>query len=319
MNPAGVLVVDKPRGVTSRKAAAAAGRLAGASKCGHAGALDPLATGVLVVCLDRATLLSGFLAGGTKEYLVTALLGRETDTYDTDGEVLEERNASGLRREEVEDILGDFTGELEQLPPPYSAVKYKGKPLYYYARAGVGVEPRPRSVKIESVELVSLEFDGVVARLKLEVTCGPGTYVRSLVHDIGARTGTGACVAELRRVRSGDFGLDRSVALDRLESRDIGIEGAIMTMEDATAVWPTVTVDAETALAVSQGKPMLGSWIDGLPDPGGDHLAFRVLNASGRLLALYGPPRPGDEKEIVARPVRVIRPVTLEAGEDEAA
>ena len=319
MTPAGVLVVDKPRGVTSRKTAAAVGRLACASKSGHAGTLDPLATGILVVCLGRATLLARFLAGGTKEYLATAILGLETDTYDTDGKVVGRRDASGLAREEVEEILGDFVGSQEQLPPPYSAVKHKGKPMYAYARAGVSVELRPRRVMIDSIELASLETSGDEAHLAIKVTCGPGTYIRSIVHDIGVRTGTGACIAELRRMRSGTFTLERSVALERLISGEISIAEAMITMEEATSGWPTVAVEGEVALAVGQGKPMQGDWIAGVPERGPDHMNFRVVDASGRLLALYGPPRPDDEQEIVARPVRVIRPVTLGSGEDEAA
>lgn len=319
MTSAGVLVVDKPRGMTSRKAAAAVGRLACASKSGHAGTLDPLATGVLVVCFGRATLLARFLAGGGKEYLATAILGLETDTYDTDGKVVSRRDASGLAREEIEKILGDFVGSQEQLPPPYSAVKYKGKPMYAYARAGVSVEPRPRRVTIDSIELASLETTGDEAHLAIKVACGPGTYIRSIVHDIGVRTGTGACISELRRVRSGAFTLERSVALERLISGEVNIAEAMITMEEATSGWPTVAVEGEAALAVGQGKPMLGDWIPGVPDGGPDHKDFRVVDASGSLLAIYGPPRPNDDQEIVARPVRVIRPVTLEAGEDEAA
>jgi len=207
--PEGVLVLDKPPGITSRQAAATVGRLAGNVKSGHTGTLDPLATGVLVVCLGRATLLTRFLSGGAKEYEAVALLGIDTDTYDVDGAVVQKRDTSGLGLEEIIAVTDDFEGRIQQLPPSFSAVKHKGRPMYQYARAGVDIEQRPRTVNVESVEVTSLSDADNQVRFGIKIICGPGTYVRSLVHDIGERLGCGACVAELRRLRSVFSALNR--------------------------------------------------------------------------------------------------------------
>lgn len=319
MPPVGVLVVDKPSGTTSRKAAAAVGRLAGAEKSGHAGTLDPLATGVLVVCLGRATLLTRFLAGGNKEYQVTALLGVETDTCDTDGRVISTCDACAVDREDVAGSVGRFTGEIEQLAPRFSAVKHNGKPLYKYARAGLEVERKPRRAFVESIEVTSFESGPGGVRAGLRVLCGPGTYVRSLVSDIGTSLGCGASVAELRRLRSGPFGIEGSIELERLFSGDAQVSDVMMTMEEATSWLPSVEVSSEGGLAVSQGKPLRREWLaeDPPQDTAGE--TYRVLDGLGSLLALYGPRRAEDDEDIHGRAIRVLRPSTLGMDKNEAA
>ena len=313
MPPDAILVVDKPRGPTSRQVAEAVRRVAGAGKAGHAGTLDPISTGVLVVCLGRGTLLSGYLAGGGKEYLVSVLMGVETETYDTEGEIIKRGDTGGLSRKEIEETFDRLLGHILQKPPMYSAVKHKGKPLHRYARSGIKVEVEPRLVEVESIELISLVRDGSELRAGLKVVCGPGTYVRSLVHEIGGELGCGACVEELRRTRSGRFSIEGALTLDRLSSAEPEeIAEFITSLEDATDWFPTVVVNDEGALGVGAGKQLLAQWIDeggGGVTPGE---VFRVLDRRGRLLALFGPPRESDGEGIVGRAVRVIRPVTLE-------
>ncbi|MBU4194289.1 MAG: tRNA pseudouridine(55) synthase TruB [Actinobacteria bacterium] len=311
MPPDAILVVDKPRGPTSRQVVLSVRRLTGAGKAGHAGTLDPISTGVLVVCLGRGTLLSGYLAGGGKEYLVSALIGVTTDTYDTEGEITARGDTAGLSAEEIEVSFDSFLGPILQRPPAYSAVKHKGKPLYRYARSGIDVEPEPRLVEVKSIELISFVREEGKLRVGLEVACGPGTYIRSLVHEIGEGLGCGACVEELRRTRSGDFGVEGAPTLDCLSSAGAEeIAGLTTTLEDATGSFPTVVVTDEGALCVGAGKPLVTGWISE-----GDGEAcgtFRVLDRRGRLLALYGPPRDGDGEDISGRAVRIIRPVTLD-------
>ncbi|HEY5531959.1 MAG TPA: tRNA pseudouridine(55) synthase TruB [Candidatus Anoxymicrobiaceae bacterium] len=315
MPPVGVLIVDKPVGITSRKAVSEVGGLAGAARSGHAGTLDPLATGVLVVCLGRATLLSSYLAGGTKVYLVTAILGMVTDSYDLDGAVVAQCDASECRREDIKNAASAFVGTMEQLPPAYSAVKFQGRPLYHYARLGTEVERKPRTVSVDSIDILSMGADEEGVKAGFRITCGPGTYIRSLIHDIGDRLGCGATVSALRRVRSGDFDIDRAIPLERFSSGRFEVADALISMEAATAGFPSATVVLEGELPVRQGKPLELSMLKGPPP---DVNVYRVMSDGGSLLALYGPPRLEDGAEVMGRAVRVIRASTLEMGDDEA-
>jgi tRNA pseudouridine55 synthase len=308
--PDGVLSLNKPGGLTSRQAVALASRIVQASKAGHAGTLDPMATGVLVVCLGRATLLSSYLAQGRKTYVADALLGVETDTYDIEGTVLEQSLPTGVMRGDIEAVLGGFAGRVEQLPPPYSAVRIGGRRLYEYARKGEDVPAVPRVVQIDSVTLVSLRQTERGKVATLEMTCGPGTYVRSLIHDLGALLGCGACASMIERRASGRFEIGRSVTLDDLAEK--GAEACLISIEEATGAMTTVTLRGEAAEEVTMGKPILPG-TDGVPEGAG---VFRVLDEQGRLLALYGPPREDDEG-ILARAVRVLRPHSRD--DDEAA
>lgn len=306
----GVVLVDKPGGITSRSAMVRARNALGVEKAGHAGTLDPLATGLLVVCLGRGTLLSSQLAKGTKVYEVGALFGIETDTYDIEGKVLERCETGALGTDEIERASMRFVGEITQVPPPFSAVKVNGKPLYKYARDGERVEPAPRQVKVESVELVRVDGggdEGVVARFR--IACGPGTYVRSIIHEIGKAIGCGACVRELRRIASGPFLIERAATLEELESPGrTCLETAILSLEEATAGMPTVEVAGEAARAARLGQPLSSDWLPGALTPAAD--VFRVIDPDGKLIALYGRARESDTAEVAARAKRVIRPVS---------
>lgn len=307
-----VLPVDKPAGRTSRQVTGLVAGLAGTRKAGHAGTLDPLATGVLLVCVGRATLLTSYLGSGTRRYRVRALLGVETDTYDIDGSVTATADASGVDAAAVREAAGGLTGRTVQVPPPFSAVRRGGRRLYEYARRGLEPPRVERDITVDAIVVEGLGRGARGPEAVLDVTCGPGTYVRSLVRDIGRSLGCGATVAALRRVRSGEFLVKDCVTLACLEGS--GIEGHALSLEDATAWMPTLRAPEDTALAVSMGKP-LPAGIEGA-----EHLdgVFRVLDPRGRLIALYGPAREGDEDWIAARALRVLRPHN--SGEnDEAA
>ena len=209
----GVLLLDKPTGITSNKALQKVRWLFDANKAGHTGNLDPLATGVLPICFGEATKFSRYLLDADKAYRTTAKLGVITDSGDSDGNVLETRPVGELEREHLLTIINRFVGDIEQLPPMYSALKHNGKPLYEYARAGVEIERKIRTIKIYKIELLDIrdgEFD-------LEVYCSKGTYIRTLVEDIGAILGCGAHVSMLRRIEAGPFPLDQTVTIKQLE------------------------------------------------------------------------------------------------------
>jgi len=316
----GILVVDKPRGITSRQVVTKVAKHIGAEKVGHAGTLDPLATGVLVVCIGRGTLLSRYLSAQGKTYRVDALLGVETDTYDIEGERRGGETTGGLSRGRVQKELQRFKGSIIQEPPPYSAVKHNGKPLYYYARRGLKVEPRPRKVYIESIDVLSFDKGSDVGHLVLEISCGSGTYVRSIVHELGRSLGCGACVFSLRRMDSGDFSEDSAVPLERLLSLDYrGLLEIMVSLEHATRSMPGIVVSAEGELGAAFGKPLRREWISVSSENLERETTFRVLNGEGDLIALYGPPRPDDGPEIKGRARRVLRPLSLVSGKDETA
>ena len=204
MNAFGFLNIDKPAGMTSHDVVALLRRELRLRKLGHAGTLDPLATGVLVLCVGPATRLSEYAMRGVKRYRAGVLAGVSTDTYDTEGQVLEERSASALTRAQVEAALARFRGEIEQLPPMYSAVRQGGRKLYDLARAGQTVERKPRRVCVLELRLV----DCSPPQFTLELACSAGTYVRSLAHDLGQALGTGAHLTALTRNASGTFRLE---------------------------------------------------------------------------------------------------------------
>ena len=209
----GVLLLDKPAGLTSNQALQRAKRLLGARKAGHTGSLDPIATGLLPLCFGEATKLSQFLLDAEKRYRAIFRLGVSTNTYDAEGTVEQVRPVAVSARA-VRRALAEFQGEIEQQPPMYSAVKLGGRPLYELARAGIEVERAPRRVVIHEIVLHGFEGD----RVDVEIACSKGTYVRTLAHDFGERLGCGAHVLELRRLAVGGLSVERAVSLERLEA-----------------------------------------------------------------------------------------------------
>ena len=209
----GILLLDKPAGITSNDALQQVKRIYAAAKAGHTGALDPLATGMLPICLGEATKFSQFLLEADKRYRVVAKLGLRTDTSDADGEVVETRPVN-VTEAALAEALDGFRGTTQQIPSMYSALKYQGKPLYYYAREGIAVPRESRPIHVYELTLVRFEGD----ELELEIHCSKGTYIRTIVDDLGEILGCGAHVAVLRRLSVATYPSERMVTLEQLEA-----------------------------------------------------------------------------------------------------
>lgn len=209
-----VLNLDKPKGITSQEAVTSVKRLFHAKKAGHCGTLDPIATGVLLVCLNEATKISRFLTDLDKEYIARIKLGERTDTFDSEGKVIEKVEGFSFTALEVSKVIRAFQGEIEQTPPMYSAIKKNGTPLYTLARKGITVEREKRLVRINRIDLLYLDLPFVDIR----VQCSKGTYIRSLCNDIGNALGVGGHITELRRISIGHFSDHDSITLEELKT-----------------------------------------------------------------------------------------------------
>jgi tRNA pseudouridine55 synthase len=249
----GVLLLDKAIGISSNKALQEVKRLFNANKAGHSGSLDPLATGLLPVCFGEGTKLCGMLLDDNKRYLVKVLLGVKTDTGDLEGAILEESPVPEFTQAAIMTTLAKFTGEIEQTPPMYSALKLNGKKLYELARAGKTVERKTRCIRIFELDL--LAYDNNV--LELDVYCSKGTYIRSLAEDIGQALGCGATVKELRRVQSGQFAIEQALTLEQLLQLDEErrLRQLIPVDKPLTAL-PAVYLNAEQAERIKFGQSL---------------------------------------------------------------
>jgi tRNA pseudouridine55 synthase len=268
----GVLVVDKPSGVTSHDVVAVARRALGERRIGHTGTLDPLATGVLPLACGRATRLVRFLTASDKEYQATVRFGVTTDSYDSTGT---ETSRSGRQpdRDAVTRALASLTGSYLQTPPAFSAKKVAGRRAYEMARRDQPVELSPVPVAVTSAELVA--FTGDAAQVRL--VCSAGFYVRAFAHSLGELTDTGACLEALRRTRSGEFTLERAVTLEQLSSGGVPAN-ALVPLDRLLAGFPVVTVTDEGSNRVSHGQDVEGS-------PGTSEWV-RLMDGHGRLLAM---------------------------------
>lgn len=208
-----VINLDKPKGITSQEAVLSAKRITRAKKAGHAGTLDPLATGVLLVCINEATKTARFLSDMDKEYIAQVKLGERTDTFDSDGRIIKKVENFSFKEKDAEDVLKMFMGDIRQTPPMYSAIKIGGTPLYKLARKGVSVERSPRLVTVHKIEMT--EFSPPMMEIK--VSCTKGTYIRTLCDDIGEALGSGAHITGLRRTRIGNFSADDSLSFEGLQ------------------------------------------------------------------------------------------------------
>lgn len=259
----GLLVVDKPPGITSHDVVQRVRRWVKQRRVGHLGTLDPLATGVLPLALGEATKLSQLLTHGRKVYRGEILLGIETTTYDREGEQVSHVEGPWPARDALEKALEPFRGAIEQVPPPYSALKRGGEAAYRRARRGEDVQLEPRPVSIYRLELTGYE----PPRLAVEVECSAGTYLRSLAHDLGQSLGTGGHLSSLCRTRSGPFLIEQAVALDDLEGLDPHDAGVVRSMAAATGL-PSFDVDARTARRVGQGVQLGRHEVRGAPPEG---------------------------------------------------
>jgi tRNA pseudouridine55 synthase len=252
----GILNVDKPPGITSHDVVDVVRRISGQRQVGHAGTLDPMATGVLLVCLGKATRVTEYLMAGAKRYRATVVLGAVTDTYDAEGQVLSSGGKTDFSRQEIEAALAGFAGRIEQVPPMYSALKRDGQPLHRLARQGKTVEREPRTVEIHEITLL----DWAAPTLIFEVACSSGTYVRSLAHDLGQRLGSGGHLASLVRLSSGRFTLEEATSLARLEEVfQHGQEADyLLPLDEALLDWPAMIVDLDRARRIVHGQAVAG-------------------------------------------------------------
>jgi tRNA pseudouridine55 synthase len=288
----GILLFDKPQGLSSNQALQIVRRLYGAAKAGHTGSLDPLATGLLPICFGEATKIAGLLLGSRKAYVTEAKLGETTETDDAEGAIVETRAVPDLDDATIEAALATLTGRITQVPPAYSAIKQGGEPLYRRVRRGETVDVPEREVDVHAFRLTGRS----PTTLTLEVECGSGTYVRSLVRDLGERLGCGAHVASLRRLRVEPFLSPRMTTLEALrELAESGgtaaLDALLMPLEAGLTGYPQVVVDAAAAARLRHGQAVDAP---GAPeghlvalDPAGQAVAL-VESGDGRLRSLRG-------------------------------
>lgn len=277
MSPNGFIVVDKPSGATSFAMVSLVRRLTGVRRVGHAGTLDPLASGVLPVAVGHATRFIEYLDESRKAYTAHVRFGEATDTYDADGTVTERGDPSTINAAAIEVALPEFTGDLLQAPPAYSAIKLKGRPLYSYARAGVAVEPAPRLVHVERIALRSFEPPVAV----LDVECGKGTFVRSLAHDLGRRLGCPAHLVALRRTASGGFRIEDARTPDELRAlaADGRLDDVILAPDRGVERRPAAILGHAHSLDLAFGRDLA------LPPRAGADLC-RAYSAEGAFLGM---------------------------------
>ncbi|NIG87965.1 tRNA pseudouridine(55) synthase TruB [Serratia symbiotica] len=256
----GVLLLDKPQGLSSNDALQKVKRLYNANRAGHTGALDPLATGMLPICLGEATKFSQFLLNSNKRYRVIAKLGQRTDTSDADGQVVQQRPVS-FTQAQLDMALDNFRGDLRQVPSMYSALKYQGKKLYEYARQGIEVRREARSITVYQLQVVRCEGD----ELELEIHCSKGTYIRTIIDDLGELLGCGAHVIYLRRLQVATYPIERMVTLQQLNvllvqaqaiALDELLDPLLMPMDSPVENYPEVNLLPVVAGYVKQGQPV---------------------------------------------------------------
>lgn len=299
----GLLVIDKPSGITSADVVDQVKWATKPGRIGHTGTLDPMATGVLVLCLNQATKLAGYVADHDKVYQGVILLGVATDTYDVTGRVLR-REPVKLDPEDVIVAAQKFQGVITQRPPAFSALKQGGEALYKKARRGEEVTVEPREVTIHSFELTEINLP----RVTFEIRCSKGTYIRSLAHDLGAALGCGGTLEELRRTAVGPFTLDEALTLGMVDSltRQRRLKTRLIGLAKALPDWPAVVLPPEAAERISHGQKLADEELTGLdPRLKNKGQRIRLINQTGDLIALAHLASSGDGTGLDARPIRV--------------
>jgi len=275
----GILLVDKPEGISSAKVVSRIKKTTGARKAGHAGTLDPFATGVLVCCLNRATRLARFFLDSEKRYRALMTLGVETDTQDATGTVVATCDPGKPDMVEIRAAIEAFRGKIHQQPPAFSALKHRGVPLYKLARKGTPIQKPPREVQIRSIEVIGVDLP----KIELDVTCSAGTYIRTLCADIGRRLGCGGHLKTLRRLKSSGFSIDEALTLEQIEqeSQAGSLAARILPMASALRNMPTAVADLQVVEKISFGRTIATSDLDG-PAKG----TFKVVDSGDRLVAV---------------------------------
>lgn len=285
-NVSGIFNINKPSGLTSHDVVNRVRQLVGTRKVGHAGTLDPMATGVLLVCVGQATRLIEYIMAGSKTYRATIRFGLTTDTYDKDGQVIANADPSALTKETVTQALSKFVGEIDQTPPPFSAIKKEGVPLYKLARKGIMIQARPRRIRIEAINPIQWQLPEVV----VDVICQTGTYIRSLAHDAGQMLGVGAYLTGLIRLASGNWSLDNAISLEVLEQAVVEnrLQSVLHAQEEAVVDMPGVQLSPAQARAVRFGQSIdaVSTWntspVAGF-DPSGKLVAILSTEQAGFL------------------------------------
>ena len=275
----GIVLLDKPQGLSSNQALQRVKRIFNANKAGHTGSLDPLATGMLPICLGEATKISGYLLDADKRYNAVCQLGVRTDSADSEGEVIARKPVEGIKASDIKAVLQKFTGEIQQIPPMFSALKRDGVPLYKLARQGIEVERQPRDITIYALDLINFDGDS----LEFNIHCSKGTYVRTVVDDIGEALGCGAHLTALRRLQVDPFSGTELVTLDQLNTlQEQGVtelDATLIPIEAGLANWTVVTLSAESESYIRQGQSVFMPQIE-------SHALVRMHNESGLFVGI---------------------------------
>ena len=280
----GIINVYKEKGFTSHDVVAKLRRIVGQKKIGHTGTLDPDATGVLPVCLGKATKLCDLLTDKNKTYEAVLLLGKTTDTQDITGEVLEEKSTEALTEEKVREAIEGFIGDYEQIPPMYSALKVNGKKLYELAREGKVIERKARPVKILDIQILEIDLP----KVRMEVSCSKGTYIRTLCHDIGEKLGCGGCMESLIRTRVSTFRIEDAKTLDEIETlKQEGKLAELLVPIDAMfPFYPKITVKDDWKAFAKNGNPLDLKMLKGACGQD-EETQVRLYDESGKFIAIY--------------------------------
>jgi tRNA pseudouridine55 synthase len=293
MTDPGLVIVDKPAGMTSHDVVGRCRRIFGTRKVGHAGTLDPMATGVLVVGIERATKILGLLTTTDKSYSATIRLGQTTSTEDAEGEVLRTVSADGVTDAQIGETVARLRGEIAQVPSAVSAIKVGGKRAYQLAREGQVVELAPRNVRVDRFDVLAVRRHADLVDVDVEVDCSSGTYIRALARDVGVALGVGGHLTALRRTRVGRFGLDQARTLDELDEQprlSYSLDGACLQS------FPRRDLTAEETEDTRHGRPLKPVGIEGV---------YAATAPDGRVIALL------TDQANRTKPVVVLRPATL--------